>query len=151
MEITINTRISILVGKLTKTQSEFARKIGKPSQTISNIVNHGSKPGTEILEAIFKTFPNVSRDWLMMGEGEIFRNVSTVTNGVQISADSIPLMWTTLKDNYERTIEDLRYTVHLQREMLMGKQVSNECSQIESNIVILDMSEHKVAAYKEAM
>lgn len=34
---------------------------------------------------------------------------------------------------------------------LLGKQASNECSQIESNIVILDMSEYKVAAYKEAV
>ncbi len=76
MENEINKRIEILIDKLSKNQSDFASKIGRSSQTISNIVNKGSKPGSEVLEAILKTFPQIDALWLVCGIGEMQKSLT---------------------------------------------------------------------------
>ena len=80
METQINERIEILIDRLSKNQSDFASKIGRKSQTISNIVNNGSKPGAEVLEAILKTFPQIDALWLVCGIGEMQKDINSNLN-----------------------------------------------------------------------
>ena len=144
MESTINDRILKLIEILSRNQSDFAKSIGISTQSVSGIVNpyktRRSKPGSEILQAILKNFPNVSADWLMMGESEIFRNANRIVSKVQISSDSSSLMSKTLKENYEKTIEDLRYLVDIQREMLNNQRFLIESLQTENSIVNVHIS-----------
>ncbi len=76
METQINERIGVLVDKFSKSQSDFANKIGRKSQTISSIINNGSKPGAEVLQDILKTFPQVDALWLVCGIGEMQKDIS---------------------------------------------------------------------------
>jgi transcriptional regulator with XRE-family HTH domain len=73
---TINERIEALILHLAKgKQTEFAAKIGVPQSTIAGIVGiRQTKPGYEILEKIAIAFPEVNSDWLLIGEGEMFRD-----------------------------------------------------------------------------
>ncbi len=73
LEDSINVRFKELISLLGKSNNSFALSIGKTSTTINNIVEGKSKPGYELLEAVFQMYPQISRDWLLMGEGEIYR------------------------------------------------------------------------------
>lgn len=77
---TINQRFEILSQNLAKNPSEFARKVNKPSQTISNIVNGNSRPSFEVIEAVCVAFPKINKEWLIMGNGEMFKDDATVNS-----------------------------------------------------------------------
>ncbi|WP_169704581.1 helix-turn-helix transcriptional regulator [Runella slithyformis] len=69
METTINQRIEMVASKFAKNQSDFAKKIGKPSQTISNIIAGRSNPSFEVIQAILEIFPQIDPFWLILGKG----------------------------------------------------------------------------------
>ena len=125
----ISNRFEIMIGKLEMNNNSFALSIGKSPSNIKPIIDGKSKPGYEMLEAIFKKYPQINRDWLLMGEGEIFRTTKKIDKIEMQTFDALPVMWNSLKENYEKTIDDLRYTVNLQKHLLnnsfMGKQSSN--------------------------
>jgi len=117
----ISKRFETMIASLEMNNNSFALSIGRSPSNIKPIIDGKSKPGYDMLESIFKKYPQINRDWLLMGEGQIFRNQKN-TDKIEIqNSDTLPVMWNYLKDNYERTIEDLRYTVNIQREMLRGK------------------------------
>lgn len=70
---TINERINGLIKASGLSTNAFAKKLGKPQSSIATVADGRSKPGFELLELICATFPDVSRDWLLMGEGEMHR------------------------------------------------------------------------------
>ena len=69
METTINERIESLTLKVARNQSDFARKIGKPSQTISNIIAGRCSPSFDIIQGILRNFPEIDPTWLILGKG----------------------------------------------------------------------------------
>ncbi len=73
MKTTINERIAQLISKVARSQSAFAASLGKKGGSISPITTGKSKPGFELLELIIDTYPQVSADWLMKGEGQMFK------------------------------------------------------------------------------
>lgn len=75
MENTINQRIDTLISALNRNHKTFAESLGKAPTIIYNVVNGRNKPGYELLELICEKYSNVSRDWLLMGEGEMFREI----------------------------------------------------------------------------
>ncbi|WP_288425887.1 helix-turn-helix transcriptional regulator [uncultured Spirosoma sp.] len=69
----INERVSSLIKATGLSTNAFAKKLGKPQSSVAVIADGRSKPGFELLELICSTYPDVSRDWLLMGEGEMYR------------------------------------------------------------------------------
>ncbi len=108
--IGIGKRISELMFQLGKNQSTFATSIGVSQTTVRNVINDITKPSYEFIETILSEYNNVNSDWLLRGEGEMFKSEVKVE----------PTLWQTLKENYEKRIEELQYTISLQRQ-LMGK------------------------------
>lgn len=49
----------------------FATKLGVKEQYASNICNGTKATGPKLLDKILDTFPEVSRTWLILGEGEM--------------------------------------------------------------------------------
>lgn len=80
MNTTINERMGFLIEKKAKSQSDFARKIGKPSQTIASIVNGRNEPSSDVLRAIKLNFPNVNLDWILIGEGNFEKDSESIQN-----------------------------------------------------------------------
>ncbi|NBB22599.1 hypothetical protein GVN20_24810 [Runella sp. CRIBMP] len=116
---TINERFQELISILGKSNNAFAISIGKTSTTINNIVDGKSKPGYELLEAIFSVYPQVSRDWLIMGEGEPIRN-KQADGGNQM----IEKIEHFLSTKYEQLLEQKNSVIADQRfmiEMLKGQ------------------------------
>jgi transcriptional regulator with XRE-family HTH domain len=73
MESTVNERITNLTKELGfRSVREFASKIGISQPALQGIVK-GSEPKYGTLLKILKGFPRISTDWLMLGEGSMFR------------------------------------------------------------------------------
>lgn len=81
-------RIKKLITHLGLNDSSFARELGFPQTTISNMLNRNSDPKSELLLAIVKKW-DVSTDWLLTGEGEMFRGE---TKEVSLTYAKIPLL-----------------------------------------------------------
>lgn len=66
-------RIQLLIEDLGLNNNQFSKKIGLGNNvTIGRIINETRKPSFEVLEKILQTFGNVSADWLMKGEGNMY-------------------------------------------------------------------------------
>ena len=109
MASTINERIRILCDTYAKNQSEFANKIGISTQSLSNYLNRNTKPTVDLLDAIIKAYPQINTDWLITGEGEPF-----------MMKQEEATMWQTLKESYDNRIEELLYTINLQKKIING-------------------------------
>ena len=55
------------------TQQVFADFIGTTPATLSGIFNDRTRPTINIVESIRKKFPDISLDWLMFGQGDMYK------------------------------------------------------------------------------
>lgn len=67
------------------TQQVFASYIGTTPATLSGIFNDRTRPTINIIESIKKKFPDVSLEWLMFGQGNMYQ--SSVENQLPESDD----------------------------------------------------------------
>ncbi|WP_375445788.1 helix-turn-helix domain-containing protein [uncultured Fibrella sp.] len=84
METTINQRIGQLITAMKMSHNAFAKSINKASTTINYIVDGKGKPSYDVLEGILEVYPEVSPDWLMKGQGEMFRKAEPVTTNKSV-------------------------------------------------------------------
>ena len=59
------------------TQQVFANYIGTNPATLSGIFNDRTRPTINIIESIKKKFPDISLEWLMFGEGDMYSSAHT--------------------------------------------------------------------------
>ncbi len=70
----INDRIAFLINSLGITKNKFSNEIKVSAPVIHNIIKaRRSKPSFEILSKILTTYKEVNADWLLRGEGEVWR------------------------------------------------------------------------------
>jgi len=102
--ILINDRIAYLVKALGENQNHFAKSIDVSTPVIHNIIKaRRSKPSYEILEKILLTYTKVSADWLLRGEGRIWRKKSDILRNNRPSAESIKIQIIDLADQISRS------------------------------------------------
>lgn len=112
IKATVNERINRLIFELGLNKMDFAISIGKAPTVISQMIQGRNKPGFEVLESILKTYPQVSSDWLMKGEGEMLREGNYTIQfapkdggkfGEQVAEDmKKEISW--LRDNLDRAL-----------------------------------------------
>lgn len=75
MEFSITVRLKELLSTgIYRSKRAFAKASGINEVTFSDTIRRGTEPRFSLLEAILKANPNVSAEWLMRGEGEMFRD-----------------------------------------------------------------------------
>ena len=67
--ITINQRFATLIQVLNLTKSSFAHSLDKTPSVVQHLIDGRNKPGYDLLCRVFEVYPNVSRDWLILGRG----------------------------------------------------------------------------------
>lgn len=100
----INKRIKEIRECLSNNSNkEFSEKLDVSSQAISNYVRDGYNIGREVIENILKAFPQLDANWLLMGEGNMLKNISDMP---QVSDPQIISLLreqiTDLKDTIDR-------------------------------------------------
>lgn len=104
METTIGERFSQLIEDQKLTTNAFATSLGKPYTSIKVILDGVSKPGFELIEKVLTTYPNLSSAWLLMGEGNMYRNIDNQPNK---SDDYLKEHLHTLEENFNRLASQL--------------------------------------------
>lgn len=72
----IGSRIKDLIIQLELNQTSFAESIGVSQNAIFKTISGQTTPRFSFIDTILKTYPNINRDWLLEGKGEMF-NTST--------------------------------------------------------------------------
>lgn len=94
----IKERIYLLIKELNMSARAFGKSIGQSEAWAKNI---GKGIGTDVLNNILLTYPQVSMTWLVNGEGEMF-----VQNEINKVADNtVPY---SLNNNYKELYEEVR-------------------------------------------
>lgn len=71
---TINQRFAQLIQHLGITKNAFAMSLDKTASVIQHLLDGRNKPGFDLLQRVFEVYPNVSRDWVMLGQGPMLLN-----------------------------------------------------------------------------
>lgn len=65
-------RIAHIISKFCESKADFARKVGEKPQTVSNWVVRDN--GINVLNKVMEVFPQVNKDWLMTGHGDMIKS-----------------------------------------------------------------------------
>ncbi len=98
MTNTVAQRFEQLISTLELDYNSFAKSIYANPLDIKKIINHKGKPSFEMIANILSQYPKVSAEWLLRGEGDIYRNKAL--------------------EDYKGHLEELRYTIEIQRQLL---------------------------------
>ena len=69
----LNKRIIELMIRLDVSKTNFAKALDISLPTITHIANGRNKPGLDILQKILLIYTIISPDWLLLGQGEMYR------------------------------------------------------------------------------
>ncbi|MDJ0367227.1 helix-turn-helix transcriptional regulator [Hymenobacter sp. H14-R3] len=83
----IGQRFTQLIQHLGLSKNAFAQSLDKTATVIQHLVDERNKPGYDLLCKVFDTYPNVSKDWLMLGQGPMLLEPTAPT----ASAPAAPL------------------------------------------------------------
>lgn len=67
----MENRIQNIIDKYGLSSNALAKEIDVNRSTISHILSGRNKPSIEVLQKILKRFPDVSANWLLLGQGAI--------------------------------------------------------------------------------
>lgn len=70
------TRIEKLMQHEGMTSGQFAQEIGIQNSTLSHILNNRNNPSLDVMKKILNRFPLINSDWLILGQGPMFRQES---------------------------------------------------------------------------
>ncbi|GAA4385733.1 hypothetical protein [Hymenobacter koreensis] len=70
---TVGQRFAELISHLGISKNAFAMSLDKTATVIQHIVEERNKPGFDLLCKVFEKYPNVSKDWLMQGVGQMLQ------------------------------------------------------------------------------
>lgn len=82
-------RLNALIGIYKMSVRGFAIKCGIPQQTFDGQLKRKRAVSIETITAIAVTFPEVSRDWLLLGEGEMLKSQNKDTDRLNKLVDTI--------------------------------------------------------------
>jgi len=67
--VPIDQRFAQLIQQFGLTKNSFAVSLGKTASVVQHLIDGRNKPGYDLLCKVFEIYPNVSRDWLLLGRG----------------------------------------------------------------------------------
>lgn len=88
METSINQRIKHLLDCKQLSDNQAANELGMYQSTISRQLRGEAQVSVALISAILKAFPEVSAEWLLRGEGQMYRTDADVHKNEPASAES---------------------------------------------------------------
>ena len=104
----INDRFTKILEYSGFTASEFADEIDVQRSSISHIISGRNKPSLEFVTKIKNRFPELSWDWIILGQGEMLQNdsaLSTSESKINLEEEnSSPDLFTLIDEDYKNEI-----------------------------------------------
>ena len=91
MEETVLQRIKEYIKFLNIPERKFAESISISQSTLNSLFKRGSEPNTNIVNAILNAYTDVSIEWLVTGEGSMFKTGSFSEKSINFIGKTIPL------------------------------------------------------------
>lgn len=85
----MNERIKKIIEIKRMNAAQFATTAGINPSALSHILSGRNKPSFEVLQKIILAFPSVDATWLMTGQGNMFRNLSTENATESLFSDTL--------------------------------------------------------------
>lgn len=76
-ECSVGQRFTQLIQQLGLSKNAFAMSLDKTATVIQHLVDERNKPGYDLICKVFETYPNVSKDWLLLGQGPMLLSSPT--------------------------------------------------------------------------
>jgi len=133
----MNERLKIFVNFLivnltVRSQADFASKIGVARSQFSEILNGKRKITEKLVNRIHDLYPNLNREWLINGDGEMLNGViQNNENGDNIHGNSVTV--NKAEGDYLEIIKNL--TSQLSRSQ---EQISKSQEQMDRLITIIE-------------
>lgn len=105
-----------------KTPAEYARQTGLKPSAVNEILKGRSNAGLKIIHSTVSTYRDINLHWLIIGEGEMFRNREP---DLTIAAEPVP-SYTIPNPTTDQpeTLEALRDTIRAQRETIETQKIT---------------------------
>ncbi len=76
-------RINKILEEKQMSTTQFADFINIQRPTMSHIISGRNNPSLDIVTKILKSFPDINSDWLMFGEGKMYKNQGSINDGLK--------------------------------------------------------------------
>lgn len=85
-------RIKLLMDYFQMSSTNFADTIGISRSAMTHLLNGRNQPSLDVVKKILSTFPNISTDWLMLGQGNMMndKNIAQPNNQDTQNPQSTP-------------------------------------------------------------
>lgn len=124
---TILDRIKSLIKEQGLSDRAFSMSIGIPPMTLSSMFKRNSDPSALFIATIITVYPKVSAEWLLRGEGEMYKTVSENNNIDESQYVSIK--------KYERIVNLFGQTASELKEMaLENKRLYEEIRNLKGQL-----------------
>ncbi len=104
----IKDRIVQIIREKGLTSQQFAEIINVQSSTISHIISERNKPSLNIVANIMDNLPEINPDWLISGNGGMYRGIteSSLDNDIysddRVTSNENLFSTTTINENYTK-------------------------------------------------
>lgn len=92
--------------KLSLTQGQLAKRIGKTQGYVSGVENETKNPGMDFLVALKQAMPNLNLNWLILSQGEMFLPPGQIDGDLIEKAKTVLGSETRYAENLSNNIED---------------------------------------------
>lgn len=100
----LNEKIRRFINDKDLTSTKFADEIGVPRPSISHILSDRNKPSLEIVQKIYKRYPELGFDWFLEDEENETQLVTQVSNNQVVTTPKRPIFAT--RESNERKITE---------------------------------------------
>lgn len=91
-ESSVGQRFSQLIQQLGMSKNAFAMSLDKTATVIQHLVDERNKPGFDLMCKVFEVYPNVSKDWLLLGSGPMMLSgASPLASAAEDLAPAVPV------------------------------------------------------------
>lgn len=105
-------RLQKLLHEYSLSSTKFADQIGVQRSSISHILSGRNKPGFDFLQKLLRHYPEISPQWILLGEGPMYKKQKNST--LPFSSDNPE---STQRESHIRSEPDLSYGMsHSEKE-----------------------------------
>ncbi len=151
----LNERILKIISYSELSASEFADEIDVQRSNISHITSGRNKPSLDFLIKIKERFPELQWNWLIMGEGEMIKNIEEEVVSEKSKPTPLPDLFSLIADeNFGITEMEDKVAKHVSPESNISSQVPVkenitdsqrlEPAETKNNIQMIENQESKI-------
>lgn len=85
----MNERILLLLKEEGLTSGRLAELLGVQPSSISHLISGRNKPGFDFIASVLRRFPRIDPNWLILGEGEMYRQMASMPDFAETSDASV--------------------------------------------------------------